>query len=162
MLSPSGWPIPSPRRSFPLPACRPKAVRYRASNTSLILTILHDSGNDLLVPLQAANGAGFAVMDGGSVGAPGNIITATAAARIDGTHLSVTLSAAITNASPEVLFFYPYGSTQIGRGDAVTDNAASIAAPASWNISNDLGSAWSVNFPRQATTHPITLSDIAD
>ena len=107
-------------------------------------------------------GAGFAVMDGGSVAAPGNIITAMAAARIDATHLSITLSAAITNASPEVLLFYPYGSTQIGRGDAVTDNAASIAAPANWNIGNDLGSAWNVNFPLQATTYPITLSDTPD
>jgi hypothetical protein len=135
---------------------------YRASNTTLILTIQHDSGNDLLVPLQAAKGVGFAVMDGGSVAAPGNIITAISAARIDATHLSITLSAAITNASPEVLLFYPYGSTQIGRGDAVTDNAASIAASANWNIGNDLGSAWNVNLPLQATTYPITLSDTPD
>ena len=135
---------------------------YRASNTTLILTIQHDSGNDLLVPLQAAKGVGFAVMDGGSVAAPGNIITAISAARIDATHLSITLSAALTNASPEVLLFYPYGSTQIGRGDAVTDNAASIAAPANWNIGNDLGSAWNVNLPLQATTYPITLSDTPD
>lgn len=135
---------------------------YRASNTSLILTIAHDSGNDLLVPLQAVNGVGFAVMDGGSVATPGNIITATAASRVDATHVSVTLSAAITNASPDVLFFYPYGSTQIGRGDAVTDNAASITPPANWNIGNDLGSAWSVNFPLQATTYPITLSNVPD
>ncbi len=135
---------------------------YRASNTSLILTIAHDAGNDLLVPLQAVNGAGFAVMDGGSVATPGTIIPAIAAARVDATHVSVTLSAAITNASPEVLFFYPYGSTQIGRGDAVTDNAASLAPPANWNIGNDLGSAWSMNFPLQATTYPIVLSDTPD
>jgi hypothetical protein len=132
---------------------------YRSSNTSLILTITHDSGNDLLVPLQAANGAGFAVMDGGSVAIPGNIITATAAVRIDAMHVAVTLASAITNVSSEVLFFYPYGSTQIGRGDAVTDNAASIPAPANWNIANDLGTAWAINLPLQATTYPIVLSD---
>jgi hypothetical protein len=132
---------------------------YRASNTSIILTITHDSGNDVLLPLQAANGAGFAVMDGGSVATPGNIITATGASRIDATHVSVTLSSAITNPSASALFFYPYGSTQIGRGDAVTDNAASITPPANWNIGNDLGSAWNMNFPLQATTYPIALSD---
>jgi hypothetical protein len=132
---------------------------YRASNTSLVLTISHDSGNDLLLPLQAANGAGFVVMDGDSVAAPGTVITATAAVRVDATHVAITLASAITNVSANVLFFYPYGSTQIGRGDAVTDNAASLAPPANWNIGGDLGSAWNVNLPLQATTYPITLSD---
>ncbi len=133
---------------------------YRASDTELILTISHDAGNDLIVPLQAANGAGFAVMDGGSVASPGTIISAAAAARVDATHVSVTLSQAITNPSASVLFFYPYGSTQIGRGDAVTDNAASVTPPVNWNIGQDLGSAWAVNFPLQATCYPITLSDV--
>ena len=132
---------------------------YRASDTGLILTIVHDSGNDLLVPLQAANGVGFAVMDGGSVAAPGTIIAAIAAARIDATHVSVTLGAPISQPSADVLFFYPYGSTQISRGDAVTDNAASLAAPANWNIGGDLGAAWNMKFPLQATTYPITLAD---
>jgi hypothetical protein len=132
---------------------------YRASNTSLVLTVAHDSGNDLLLPLQAADGAGFAVMDGGTVAAPGPIISAIAAARVDATHITVTLASAISNPSRDSLFFYPYGSTQIGRGNAVTDNASSISPPVNWNISNDLGSTWSVNMPLQATTYPITLSD---
>lgn len=134
---------------------------YRASDTNLILTIAHDAGNDLVVPLQAGNGAGFAVMDGGSVAAPGTIVTATAAARVDATHISVTLNQAITNPSADVLFFYPYGSTQIGRGDAVTDNWTTLTPPANWDIGNDLGSSWAVNFPLQATSYPIVLSDTA-
>ena len=121
--------------------------------------MIHDAGNDLLLPLQAANGAGFAVMDGGSVAVPGNIIVATAAVRLDPTHIQLTLASAITNAPPNVLLFYPYGSTQIGRGDAVTDNAASLTPPTDWDIGGDLGSAWSVNFPLQATTYPIVLSN---
>ncbi len=135
---------------------------HRMSDTEMILTITHDAGNDLIVPLQAANGAGFAVMDGGSVASPGPIIPAIAATRVDANHISVTLSAPMKNASPEILFFYPYGSKQIGRGDAVTDNFNSIAPPTNWNIGNDLGAAWSFNFPLQATTYPITLSDSPD
>ncbi len=134
---------------------------FRASNTNIILTIQHDSGNDLIFPLQANFGAGFAVMDGGSVASPGNIIAATTASRIDPTHLSITLASPITNASPDVLLFYPYGSTQIGRGNAVTDNAAAVTPAANWNIASDLGSAWSINMPLQATFYPITLSDQA-
>jgi hypothetical protein len=135
---------------------------FRSSNTAIILTILHDSGNDLIIPLQANFGVGFAIMDGGNVASPGNIITATAASRVDATHILVTLATAITNPSSSVLFFYPYGSTQIGRGDAVTDNASLIVAPSNWNIAGDLGSAWAINMPLQATFYPITLSDQAD
>ncbi|MDE8345614.1 MAG: hypothetical protein POH28_05485 [Acidocella sp.] len=135
---------------------------YRASDTELTLSIAHDSGTDVIVPLQAANGAGFAVMDGGSVAAPGPMIAAVAARRVDATHVSVTLASAITQASADVMVFYPYGSAQIGRGDAVTDNAASLALPSGWDIGADLGSAWRVNMPLQATTYPIFLSDTAN
>ena len=135
---------------------------YRASDTDLVLTILHDSGNDLIVPLQAVFGVGFAVMDGGSVASPGNVISATAAARLDATHIALTLASGITNPSSDVLLFYPYGSTQIGRGDAVTDNASLVTPPAGWNIADDLGTAWAINMPLQATCYPITLSDQPD
>jgi len=128
----------------------------RESATSILLTIAHDAGDDLLVPLQAANGAGFAVMDGGAVGAAGTIRNASACARVDATHLRLTLSSALTN--PGGLLFYPYGGTGIGRGNAVTDNAATRAKPAFWDIAADLGSAWSLNFPLQATAAPIALS----
>jgi hypothetical protein len=134
---------------------------YRASNTSLILTITHDAGNDLAVPLQAANGVGFTVMDGGSVAAPGTLINAVAAARIDATHIGLTLASPISNPSADVLLFYPYGSTQIGRGDAVTDNLSLLAPPPNWDIGNDLGAAWWVNMPLQTTAYPLVLSDIA-
>jgi hypothetical protein len=134
---------------------------YRASNTSLILTITHDAGNDLLVPLQAVNGVGFTVMDGGSVAAPGTIINAVAAARIDATHIGLTLASPISNPSADVLLFYPYGSTQIGRGDAVTDNLSLLTPLPNWNIGNDLGAAWWVNMPLQTTAYPLVLSDIA-
>ncbi len=132
---------------------------YRQSNTQIVVTVAHDAGTDLVVPLQAVNGAGWSVMDGGSNAAPGTIRTATACARVDATHLLVTLGSALTSPSANCSLFYPYGNTWIYRGNAVTDNAATIARPAGWDIGADLGSAWDMNMPLQATTTPIMLSD---
>jgi hypothetical protein len=148
---PSGMPLVGPSI----------AHAFRQSSTQIVITIVHDQGTDIAVPLQAANGAGWGVMDGGSVAAPGTIITASSATRIDATHLLLTLAAAISNISAECQVFYPYGSTQIGRGDAVTDNFADIGWPTGWNMAGDLGSAWTVNMPLQATRYGIPLSDSA-
>jgi len=132
---------------------------YRQSNTVIIVTVAHDAGTDLIVPLQAANGVGWAVMDGGNEASPGTVRTATACARVDATHLQVTLGSALTSASSGCLLFYPYGNTWIYRGNAVTDNSASVERRAGWNIGADLGSGWDWNLPLQATDTPIQLSD---
>lgn len=142
---------------------------YRESATSVVLTVAHDAGNDLRVPLQAANGAGFLVMDGGSVARPGTLVPATACARMDATHLRLSLSKSLTNPSPQCLLFYPYGSyspaglagytADLGRGNAVTDNFSAVNKPPGWDIGMDLGSAWNIDFPLAATSTPIPLSD---
>ncbi len=142
---------------------------YRQSNTTIVLTVQHDAGNDLVVALQALTGAGFLVMDGGSVASPGTLVAAIACVRVDATHLQITLAQSLTSASAQCLLFYPFGSYtptgaptyrgDMGRGNAVTDNFAMVPKPAGWDIGSDLGSAWNINFPLAATTTPIALSD---
>jgi hypothetical protein len=132
---------------------------YREDATHVVLTVRHDAGDDVLLPGTAASGTGFAVMDGGSVASPGPLRNATACARIDATHLLLTLDGALINASASCLLFYPYGSTRIGHGNAVTDNFAVKSKPSGWDIGADLGTSWRLSFPLAATTTPIVLSD---
>jgi hypothetical protein len=136
---------------------------YRQSANSLIVTVQHDAGTDLIVPAtQAASGAGWAVMDGGSVASPGTIVTATACLRLNATQLQITLSRSLTNPSANCRLFYPYGTGMMGRGNAVTDNRSQVTPPADWAIAADLGAAWSLNMPLHvpmATSSGVVLSD---
>ncbi len=136
---------------------------YRLYNTTLVITVQHDCGTDLIVPAtQAALGAGWAVMEGGSVAAPGTIVLATACTHWSPTHQQITLAQALVNPSADCRLFYPYGTATIGRGNSVTDNLSQITPPACWDIAGDLGSIWSLNMPvhvPMATSSGVVLSD---
>jgi hypothetical protein len=148
-----------------LPAVMPKIGGpsivhvYRQTAAILIVTIAHDSGNDLKVPLQAATGAGFAVMDGGAPGNAGAVVSAVSCQKIDETHLEIVLARGLQNGSSACHLYYPYGPTPIGRGNAVTDNYSAVARPAGWDAGADLGPGWVLDCPLSATFSGIALAD---
>ena len=146
---------------------------YQQSGTVYIVTVTHDAGTDLVIPLQAANGFGWSLMDGGSVASPGTLIAATSCVYVGPTKVKVTFASAPTHAAASLLLFYPYGgmnlgasggATAIGRGlpgstNAVTDNLSTVTPPAGWDIGNQLGSSWYANLPLAATTYGAPVSD---
>jgi hypothetical protein len=109
-----------------VPAAKSRIWRC-GHDSSQTRTVREDAGTDLIVPLQAAVGAGFAVMDGGSIQNPGSIVTATSCARVDTIRLLVALSRNLENSSGICNLYYSYGNTTIGRGIAITDNFSSLS-----------------------------------
>lgn len=145
---------------------------YQQSPTVYIVTVVHDAGNDLVIPLQAANGFGWSLMDGGSVASPGTLIPAVSCEYVSPTKVQVTFASAPGHEAGSLLLFYPYGgmnigasggASAIGRGlpgttNAVTDNASTITPPAGWDIGNQLGASWNANLPLAATTYGVAVS----
>lgn len=132
---------------------------YRQNATSIVITVQHDNGSDLVIPRQAVNGKGFAVTDGGVTAGQGIVVHAVACERLSSTQLRITLAQPLQNASALCRLHYPYGGEAIGRGNAVTDNAAARPAPDGWDVSVDLGSAWRLDYPLASTMVPVELSD---
>ena len=141
----------------------PQIVGAALSGTTLTLAVEHDGGDDLIVPLLATRGVGFSLMDGGSTASPGSFIMATSCARIDATHLVLTLASAPSNPHVACRVMYPwpgiYWSAQpdaeIGRGCAVTDNFSAVSKPDGFDINAGLGAGWGANLPLRT---PVTIA----
>lgn len=131
---------------------------YLQSETTVVITIQHDAGSDLKLPLRAQLGQGFAVVNGGTPDNPGTIAFPSSCARLDSTHLVLSFEQPLLAAASQYALYYPYGSNQIGRGNAVTDNYSDAAPPPGWDITGDLGSGWKLDYPLAATSSPIILS----
>lgn len=103
------------------------------------------------------------VLDGGTIATAWNFIQATACARLDATHLELTLARAPTNAAAACSLFYPFPAqfwtqqplTEIGRGCAVTDNFGSVSVPPDFDLNQILGEGWRVNMP---ICSPVTVT----
>jgi hypothetical protein len=52
----------------------------------------------------------------------------------------------------------PYGGNRTGSGNAVTDDASTVTPPAGWDIGNQLGSDWNINYLLAATTYGLPIS----
>jgi hypothetical protein len=131
---------------------------YRETSTQIVVTVEHDIGTDLLVPRLASQGKGFAVVQGDPLAQSPVVIFAAACERIDATRLRVTLAQPVTAPIADCSLHYPFGGESIWRGNAVTDNAAELAASPGWDITAQLGSVWSLNYPLSATLGPTPLS----
>lgn len=125
---------------------------------NVVVTVVHDGGNDLIVALQAVNGWGWTMMDGGTVGSPGPLLQADSCTRLSATKIQVHFPTTITNPAASCLLFYPWGYAKIGPGDCVTDNASLITPPTGFNVGADLGAQWNVNYPIQASSYGFAVS----
>lgn len=132
----------------------PKITVAHLSGATVTCTIQHDAGNDLIVPRLAAQGVGFSVIDGGGAGGGGTQIEATACARLDSTHIEITLASAPVNPAASCTLMYPYGNNNssqplqpIGFGCAVTDNFSTVLAAENVTLPSVAGLAWNGNYP---------------
>ena len=145
----------------------PQIVSATLSGNTSAVTIQHDAGNDLIVPLLASYGVGWTLMDGGTISSPGNLINATACVRVDSTHLQITWASTPVNSGSNCRLFYPIQSAPsnsnqplqlIGRGCAVTDNFSRIMSQNNINFESvfnnylvqtatDIETQWNGNFP---------------
>jgi len=142
--------------SIPVKGGPKVTAALKESATSVLVTVTHDGGNDLVVPLRAAVGAGWTLN--------GLIIKATACVRVSATQLRLTFPDVPTGAT----LYYAYGSnltpttnfTVIGRGNAVTDNFSTVTLTAGWRIGTDLGDIVSEqpNNPLHATPYGVVLT----
>ena len=122
---------------------------------TVTVTIAHDIGTDLIVQNQAFNGAGWVLEDGHTSSIqPGALMQAIACARIDPTHLLITFPGMPANppGACRLHYPYPYAEQYIGATNCVTDNAASVMRPTSWDAGAALADPlWDQNMPIQAS-----------
>ena len=142
------------------------AISGNPGNPTALITISHDAGNDLRIPLLAANGLGWVILDGTIPSQNTPRILGTSCVRISATTLRVKFASAPTQSN--VLFYYIYYEDNLprannpgspGRGNLITDNYSdTVAVPnvAGFNIGTDLNTVYRIDRPLAA--FPLSLS----
>lgn len=149
---------------------RMQTAQYESSTMSVLVTVAHDVGTDIVTPGRAAQGAGFSVMDGinagakGTPGTPGALIKATSCVKVNSAQFRIFLTSA-PQYPAQAQLYYPYGDgltdtylAEVGRGNAVTDNFASIVPSAPWRVGAYMGVAEQTNHPLHATAYGLQLT----
>lgn len=152
------------------------AAQWNAGTQSVLVTVQHDTGNDITLPDEVRDkGLGFALRTGWvSPSNRGTLVYATSAVKVSATQFRVffsTLPATALPAGDNRLFYVEQGinygaapqsgtnagTNRVGAGNAVVDNAAS-RLPASHPIALDLGPGFAQNMALRWTPAGVPIS----
>lgn len=88
------------------------------------------------------------------------VIHAVSCDRVNATRIRLVLAQPLTAPIGDCALHYLFGGDYIGRGNAITDNAATLHSARGWDIGGQLGPAWAIDYPLGATFTPIPLSAV--
>ena len=145
-------------------------VSGNAATPTILVTVQHDVGSDLRVPLLAVNGLGWVILDGPTPVQNTPRILGTSCVRVSATTLRVRFASAPTQPLASTLLFYIYSEDNLprannpgapGRGNLITDNYSdTVAVPAviGFDVGADLGALYRVDRPLAAFPFGMALS----
>ena len=119
----------------------------REANGSILLTIRHDAGDDLLPPtLPEHMTTGWRLFNGyQNAGSMGTEIAVRAVEKVDATTLRVSVATPLSPGVGTARLFPIWGAAQVGRGGGWTDNASRSAEGRI--MAAEEGPDWALDYP---------------